>query len=362
MILPQRISGIRGVFDHGRANGPVVKSTIWRPLSNARLRIRAEANTNTTTPITDSSILYTALNTACDNLRRAPAALRVDFSGPVLDSYEQLKSAGVTPKWGSAVTDALRRRNVFIGELRQVGIKNPDKIAVPSVRNDAAFLFSVVASTSVLAVLAGQLPGDWGFFSSYLIGGITLAVLAVGSTAPGLLAVIIDKFSQVFPDYKDRVLKHEAAHFLVGYLLGVPITGYSVELGKEHTEFAEAKIQQRIIERTLTDEEIDVLALVAVAGIAAEGRDYDEVMGQTADLTDLQRLLLRSRTRLSDAQQQNVTRWAVWSAAGLLRSHAAEHRALAEAMRGGAGVAECVQAIEAAQPAAAAAGSGVAGR
>ncbi|PNW80131.1 hypothetical protein CHLRE_08g379175v5 [Chlamydomonas reinhardtii] len=150
------------------------------------------------------------------------------------------------------------------------------------------------------------------------------------------------------PFLLDRVLKHEAAHFLLGYLVGVPITGYSVELGREHTEFAEAKIQQRIIERQLTDEEIDSLALVAVAGMAAEGREYEEVMGQTADLYDLQRLLLRSKTKLSDAQQQNITRWAVWSAAGLLRSHAEEHKALIEAMRRGASVAECVQVIESA--------------
>ncbi len=53
----------------------------------------------------------------------------------------------------------------------QVGIKNPGGIATPSVRNDAAFLFAVVGSTSILAVIAGAtLPGDWGFFSSYLIG------------------------------------------------------------------------------------------------------------------------------------------------------------------------------------------------
>jgi hypothetical protein len=48
-----------------------------------------------------------------------------------------------------------------------------------------------------------------------------LAVLAVGSTAPGLLQGAIDAFSQVFPDYRARVLKHEAAHFLVrvGFVL-----------------------------------------------------------------------------------------------------------------------------------------------
>ena len=46
---------------------------------------------------------------------------------------------------------------------------------------------------------------------------------------------------------------------------------------KEHTEFAEAKIQKRLIERSLEDSEIDQLAVVSVAGIAAEGQKYEEV-------------------------------------------------------------------------------------
>lgn len=48
-----------------------------------------------------------------------------------------------------------------------------------------------------------------------------LVVMGIGSTAPGLLQVVIDQFSQVFPDYKQRVLQHEAAHFLVGARCGV---------------------------------------------------------------------------------------------------------------------------------------------
>ena len=103
-----------------------------------------------------------------------------------------LKSAGANPKWGASA-DSLSRRSVFQvcelgllpvkhtvvsyfylhlsdcrhwyhgtsddmdhskvflnsvlkyiqGELRQVGIKNPEKIAIPSIRNDAAFLVTV---------------------------------------------------------------------------------------------------------------------------------------------------------------------------------------------------------------------------
>lgn len=54
-----------------------------------------------------------------------------------------------------------------------------------------------------------------GFFVPYLTGAIVLVVLAVGSTAPGLLQFVIGRFAQVFPDYRERVLRHEAAHFLV---------------------------------------------------------------------------------------------------------------------------------------------------
>lgn len=53
--------------------------------------------------------------------------------------------AGALPKWGAAVEgDAMQRRNVFVGELKQMGIKNPEQLAVPSIRNDKAFLITVV--------------------------------------------------------------------------------------------------------------------------------------------------------------------------------------------------------------------------
>lgn len=295
---------------------------------------------------TDSEVLWGNLKEACEQVRRAPLSEKLNFSINIRNALEDLKESGQAPKWGAAATDMVKRRNVFQGELKQVGIKEPGNIAKSSTRNDMAFLVTVTGVTSVLAVVAGQLPGDWGFFSSYLIGGITLGVLAVGSTAPGLLQGIIDKFSQVYPDYRQRVVQHEAAHFLVGYLMGVPVTNYSLSIGQEHTEFAEAKIQKRIIERQLEDEEIDQLALVAVAGIAAEGQNYEEVMGQTADLLDLQRLLLRSKTKLSDNQQQNITRWAVFSAANLLRQYKEEFQAVQEGMSQGASVSAIMRSIE----------------
>ena len=62
-----------------------------------------------------------------------------------------------------------------------------------------------------------------------------------------------------------------------------------------------------------------------------------------------QRILLRQRPALSNAQQQNVTRWAVWAAATLLRRHKPEWEALQGALAAGKSVGECAQAIEAAK-------------
>lgn len=73
---------------------------------------------------------------------------------------------------------------------------------------------------------------------------------------------------------RERILRHEAAHFLVGYLLGVPVTGYSLDLGKEHTDFVEAKLAKRIIEGRLSDKELDLLAVV-------RGRPWSVCRGQS---------------------------------------------------------------------------------
>ena len=66
---------------------------------------------------------------------------------------------------------------------------------------------------------------------------------------------------------------------------------------QEHTDFAEAQLQQRLIERSLEPREVDVLSVVAMAGATAEAAAHEEVIGQTADLALLQRIMLRRWAR-----------------------------------------------------------------
>lgn len=56
--------------------------------------------------------------------------------------------------------------------------------------------------------------------------------------------------------------------------------------GKAHTDFAEAKLQRRLIEGQLEDSEIDALAVVALAGASAEAMQYEEVSTKLEDFAE----------------------------------------------------------------------------
>ncbi|KAF3976463.1 hypothetical protein ACB098_02G122800 [Castanea mollissima] len=278
------------------------------------------------------------------DLNTLQSAIDKKDSNAVKEALDQLNEVGWAKRWSSQ--PYVSRRMTSLRELTSLGIKNAENLAIPSVRNDAAFLFTVVGTTGFLGVLAGQLPGDWGFFVPYLIGSISLIVLAVGSTAPGLLQAAIGGFSSFFPDYQERITSHEAAHFLVAYLLGIPILGYSLDIGKEHVNLIDERLEKLIYSGQIDAKELDRLAVVAMAGLAAEGLKYDKVVGQSADLFTLQRFINRSKPQISKEQQQNLTRWAVLFAASLLKNNKVVHEAIMTAMSNKATVLECIEAIE----------------
>ncbi|XP_022971726.1 uncharacterized protein LOC111470395 [Cucurbita maxima] len=281
-----------------------------------------------------STVDLTALQSAIDK----------KDSNAVKEALDQLREVGWAKKWSSQ--PYVSRRTTTLRELTTLGIKNAENLAIPSVRNDAAFLFTVVGTTGFLGVLAGQLPGDWGFFVPYLIGSISLIVLAVGSISPGLLQAAIDGFSSFFPDYQERIAGHEAAHFLVAYLLGLPILDYSLDIGKEHVNLIDERLEKLIYSGQLDDKELDRLAVVAMAGLASEGLKYEKVVGQSADLFTLQRFINRSKPKLGKDQQQNLTRWAVLFSGSLLKNNKSIYEALIKAMSEKASVIECFEAIE----------------
>ncbi|XP_076911541.1 uncharacterized protein LOC143569544 isoform X2 [Bidens hawaiensis] len=303
------------------------------------LSIFSRSNTHTAWRIRSSSAAPPGVN-----FTSLESAIAKKDSDAVKEALNQLSESGWAKKWSSQ--PYVSRRTTSLRELTTLGLKNAENLAIPSVRNDAAFLFTVVGTTGFLGVLAGQLPGDWGFFVPYLIGSISLVVLAVGSISPGLLQAAIGGFSTFFPDYQDRIARHEAAHFLVAYLLGLPILGYSLDIGKENVNLIDEKLEKLLYSGQLDSKELDRLAVVAMAGLAAEGLKYDKVIGQSADLFTLQRFINRSKPPIKSQEQQNLTRWAVLFAGSLLKNNQKLHEAVISAMSKKASVVECIEAIE----------------
>ena len=176
------------------------------------------------------------------------------------------------------------------------------------------------------------------------------------------------------PTYKERVLRHEAAHFLLAYLFGLPVTQYSVSIGYEvrhfsgdttmlyalfqsregfrclwhmqHTDLLESRLEKALTAGRVPSEDVATLGVVAMAGAACEALQYGTCQGQQADLLDLQRVLDRAEERMSDKEQQNATVWATYTAAMLLNKHSDAHERLVECLRANKTVSECFQAIE----------------
>ncbi len=121
---------------------------------------------------------------------------------------------------------------------------------------------------------------------------------------------------------------------------------YSLSLGREHIDIAEAALQRRLIQQKLADEEVNRLGVIAMAGATAEAMFQEDVIGQTADMMDLQRIMMRSEDKLGNAAQQNLTRWSAYQAASLLRQYSKEYEALQDVMSRGGSVVECIKAIE----------------
>ncbi|EME29842.1 hypothetical protein Gasu_28420 isoform 1 [Galdieria sulphuraria] len=133
-------------------------------------------------------------------------------------------------------------------------------------------------------------------------------------------AIFEELYKNLFPIYKKKVLKHEAGHFLVSYLLGCPVRGIvlsaweSLSLGipgQAGTLFFDRKLESELSTGFLTDATIDRYSIVLMAGIAAEALEYGQAEGGQSDEAALLRVLTCLNPPWSKERVFNQARWAV---------------------------------------------------
>lgn len=166
-------------------------------------------------------------------------------------------------------------------------------------------------------------------------------------------SLVLDLLAGARSEHRDRILRHEAGHFLVAYFLGIPITGYTLtawealkqgQPGLGGVTFDTQGLAPdgfNVGELRLT---LERFCTVWMAGIAAETLVYGNAEGGTEDRQKLREALTSFGSPASESLLKE--RWAIRQAQTIIEKHQAAFEALVAAMEQRASVAECCQTIQ----------------
>jgi hypothetical protein len=183
---------------------------------------------------------------------------------------------------------------------------------------------------------------------------LSVATIDSFSLQGRLGTLVVDTIAQFFDEHRSRIVRHEAGHFLAAHLLGIPVTGYTLNAwealrqgqpGQGGVSFGTAELEEQIATGQLSTQLVDRYCTVWMSGIAAEQIEYGNAQGGTDDRQKIRLLWLQFQRSMGEADLKQ--RWALLQAKTLLQDHKAAYSALVEAMEQHQSVEICQQAIEA---------------
>ncbi|MEJ1929681.1 ATP-dependent Zn protease [Nostoc sp. NIES-2111] len=168
--------------------------------------------------------------------------------------------------------------------------------------------------------------------------------------------IFIDWVAGFSPQYRDRIIHHEAGHFLVANLLGIPVTGYTLsaweawrqgQSGQGSISLNDTELGSQLEQGKISHQTLERYCTILMAGIAAETLVFERVEGGNDDrrkLANVFRLL-----GFSESVCQQKQRFHILQAKTLIQDNWLSYQALAEAIRQRATIADCQKAIADAQ-------------
>lgn len=292
----------------------------------------------------------------------ATAIRSIDFSASAraqVDMLDALRKEGCLTMYKSATVEAgsgdLRYFPVSLSMLEQRSGLTAEKLGIGEEEvslDDFKYVTLYVTGGSTVVGIAALalLPENVGATVCYIVALVPILWLGVGSTAPAVIAGLIAavKGSDDGGVSKvDRVCRHEAAHFLVGYLCGLPVANYeTTDDNVPRVEFHYSKDGPSTSLRELSEDEVNSLTAVALSGCVAEAMEFGNARGSNSDLIELQSVFRQSENFLGAEKQQGLTRWGALTAYRLLSSHKDKLDALVRAFQEQKTIAECVAVLE----------------
>lgn len=181
---------------------------------------------------------------------------------------------------------------------------------------------------------------------------LIIFAIVVITTIDGILlkstaaTILLDTIASNNPAYRQRIIEHEAGHFLVAYLLDIPISGYTLSAWEsfKQGQLAQGGVMFSPPPSNISSQLLQQYCTVWMAGIAAEKSIYDGSEGGSEDRQKLRGVLF-----LAGKQQQEITtqeNLATLQAKTLIKDHWAAYQALVTAMGNRAVVADCCAEID----------------
>ncbi|KAE8010129.1 hypothetical protein FH972_006520 [Carpinus fangiana] len=248
------------------------------------------------------------------------------------------------------------QRLYTLDELRLNGIEassllSPVDTTLGSIERNLQ-LAAVLGALSAWNVL-GFSPQQVLYFS---LGLLFLWTLDSVSFDGGVGSLVLDTIGHTFSQkYHNRVIQHEAGHFLIAYLVGILPKGYTLSsleaLNKEGslnvqagTAFVDLDFLEEVNAGKLSATTLNRFSCIALAGVATEYLLYGVAEGGLADINKLDMLL--KGLGFTQKKVDSQVRWSVLNTVLLLRRHEVARAKLVEAMSTGKSVGSCIGIIE----------------
>ena len=160
--------------------------------------------------------------------------------------------------------------------------------------------------------------------------------------------IFLDWIAGFSKEHCDRIVHHEAGHFLVACLLGIPVTGYTLSAweawkqgqpGQGGVSFDDSKLASQLELGKISAQMLDRYCTVWMAGIAAETLVFNNAEGGTDDKSKLIGVL--TILGFSESVYQQKLRSHTLQAKTLLEENWSSYEALVNAMRQRTSVEDC---------------------
>lgn len=215
-------------------------------------------------------------------------------------------------------------------------------------------LIAIFIFLMTLSVLLGPLlnisPTVPAIATFMILGIATLDSFSLQGKGGSLILDWIAGFSK---EHRDRIIHHEAGHFLVAHLLGIPVTGYTLsaweawkqgQSGQGGVSFDDGELASELEVGKISAQILDRYCTVWMAGIAAENLVFQNAEGGSDDRLKLAEVL--TKLGFSGIVIQQKQRFHALQAKTLLQENWLIYKALVEAMQQRASVVDCQSTIE----------------